>query len=173
MFFAVIAPACVTAQKTAGAKNPKSRVFAPEMDRGFENAQPPSDLILDALLKTPEAENSTDGLKGLDREVLRKLFEVAPAELTDQVEEDYVALGNGLMSGTDNSWFWIVRVRNGKVDVLLFTNGLAVELLHHKTKGYRDIREGWAGNSGSVTRIYRYSGAMYELASEHSEGPPQ
>lgn len=145
-------------------------VFAPEADmQGFENAQPPSDPVLDALLSSQEARSSSDDLEGLDREAKRKLFEAVRVDLTGRGEEDYVVLGNDPMGGADNHWFWIVRVSEGRAQILLFTQGLTVQLLRKRTNDYRDIKESWGGNSGSVTRIYRYRGSAYVLATEHSE----
>lgn len=146
-------------------------VFAPEMDRGFENAKPPSDAVLDALMMSPEVAETGDDDKELDRESMRKSFQVVPVDLGDTNEEDYVVLGGGNYHGADSHWFWIVRVKQGKGGGLLFTPGLAVEILKRKTNGYYDIRMGWGGMSGTITRIFRYAGTTYKLASERSEVP--
>jgi hypothetical protein len=102
---------------------------------------------------------------------MRKSFEAVPADLGGTNEEEYVVLGGGDYTGADCHWFWIVRVKQGKAQVLLFAPGLTLEILRRKTNGYHDIKESWGGNSGTVIRIFRYGGAIYELAIEHSEGP--
>jgi hypothetical protein len=160
---------------TAQTAHPQQKwpiIFAPETDTGFEKAKPPSDAVLDALLRSPEVARSGDD-NNPDREYVRKSFQVVPVDLEGANEEDYVVLGGGHYTGADCHWFWIVRVNQGKGQVLLYTPGLVVEILHQKTNRYHDIRESWGGNSGSVTRIFRYNGTTYVLASEHSEGPPQ
>jgi hypothetical protein len=157
--------------QTKPAQRARTTIFAPEMEAGFENAKPPSDAVLDALIKSPEVAETGDENMRPDRESLRKSFEVVPVELGSTDEKDYVVLGGGDYTGADCHWFWIVRVRQGAGQVLLFAPGLVVEILRRKTNGYRDIKESWGGNSGSVTRIFRYSGTKHELVREHSEGP--
>ena len=147
-------------------------IFAPETDTGFEKAKPPSDAVLDALLRTPEAVRRGDD-NNPDREYIRKSFQVVRVDLGGTNEEDYVVLGVGYYTGADCHWFWIVRVKQGNGQVLLYTPGLVIEILRQETNGYHDIRESWGGNSGSTTRIFQYTGTTYKLASEHSEGPPQ
>lgn len=167
---------CLLGHVAAQNKRPQQTrptVFAPEMETGFENAKPPSDAVLDALMKSPEVAETGDDDKKPDRESMRKSFQAVRVDLGATNEEDYVVLGGGDYTGADCNWFWIVRVKQGNGQVLLFTGGLVVEILHQRTKGYHDIEESWGGNSGSVTRIFRYNGATYELASEHSEGPSQ
>jgi hypothetical protein len=139
------------------------------MEVGFENARLPSDVVLDALMKSPEVTETGDDDKKPDRESMRKSFQVVPVDLRGADEEDYVVLGGGDYTGADCHWFWIVRVKQGKGQVLLYTPGLMIEILRRKTNGYHNIRESWGGNSGSVTRIFKYTGATYKLASEHSE----
>ena len=146
-------------------------VFAPEVDTGFEHSQPPSDAILDALMKSPEVANTNFEDKKPDRETVRQWFKVVRVNLGDANKEDYVVLGGGAYNGADQHWFWIVRVKAGNGQVLLFAPGLTIEILRRKTNGYYNIRGSWGGNSGSVTRIFRYSDGKYQLASEHSEGP--
>jgi hypothetical protein len=146
-------------------------VFAPEVNKGFEHAHPPSGAVLDALMKSPEVANTEFEDAKPDRETVRKWFHVVRVNLGDANEEDYVILGGGAYTGADSHWFWIVRVKEGKGQVLLYTPGLEIKILRQITNGYYDIRESWGGNSGSVTRIFRYSGAKYRFATEHSEGP--
>jgi hypothetical protein len=157
----------VKAQKPANGGLRHHTYFAPEDENhGFEDATFPSDVVLNALLRSEEA-NDTKEIANYDRESLRKLFTVARVDLGNAKEEDYIALGTQPMSGADNNWFWIVRVVEGKAKVILFTNGLAVRVLPHKTNGYYDIEESWAGNIGEITRVYRYIGTAYKLAHEH------
>ncbi len=157
-----------TGQQPVGGATHRPKVFAPDDENlGFDDAAPPSDILLDALLKTEEAKGdgeTREVLSSLDRESQRKLFQVVRVDLGKAGEEDYIALGNGPMTGADNNWFWIIRVHQSKAKVLLFTNGLTVEVLRRRTNGYFDIKESWAGNAGSASRLYRYTGSMYKVA---------
>jgi hypothetical protein len=49
-------------------------------DRGFENAKPPSDAVLDALLTTTQVKESAEDIEDQSRESLRSYFK---AVLTD------------------------------------------------------------------------------------------
>ena len=73
------------------------------------------------------------------------------------------------MIGADCEWFWIVRVRHGVAEVLLFSNGLALELRKHGTNGYRDIHVSWATAAYIGERSYSYDGSAYKLVREQAK----
>ena len=126
--------------------------------------------MLDALLNTQEAKEASEYLNPLDREGKRKCFSVVRINLASVNDEDYIADGNcAMLNGADNYWFWIVHVDRSRAKVILFTGGLTVTVLKRKTNGFRDVEEMWFGGSGSISRIYRYDGSVYKLASEHFE----
>jgi hypothetical protein len=174
-FLALISWACVIVANTATAQsnNPKSppSLFQPEDEnRGFEGAAPPSDVVLDALLRTPEAVDMRDELSHRDRESLRGLFEVVRVDLGKTGEQDFVALGKGQMTGADCFWFWIVGIRRHKAEVLLFSNGLSLSLQEEMANRYRNIEVEWATAAFVGTRFYRYDGSVYRLYREHTKG---
>lgn len=153
------------AQTVKQTKVDASRYFCPDCeDQGFANAQQPSDAVLDGLLATNEVKESNSDLQGLSREKLRSLFRVVPIRLGNGNEQDFLAQGQGKLTGADCYWFWIVRVRDGRARVLLFTNGLAVTILKHTTSGYSDIRGDWATAAFTGMGVYRYDGHAYRLA---------
>jgi len=167
MLLCLGAAASATAQQPAGSAIHRPTIFAPDDEnRGFDDATPPLDLVLDALLNTAEAKHdgeTGEALAKLDRESQRKLFQVVRVDLGNAKEEDYIALGGGPMTGADNNWFWIIGISEGKARVLLFTNGLSVNILRHKTNGYYDVKESWGGNSGWGSRFYQYTSSTYKL----------
>ena len=130
---------------------------------------PPSDVVLDALLKTPEAVEMKEELSNRDRESLRSLFEVVRVNLVENGEKDFLALGEGPMTGADCFWFWLVRVRKGKADVLLFSNGLSFRLRTQKTNQYKNIEVDWATARFIGWQLYRYNGSVYRLGAEHTK----
>lgn len=132
----------------------------------FYNATQPSGLILSALLKTTQVRGR--GLNELDRESQRKAFHVVPIDLGDAAGEDYIALGSKPVTGADNDWFWIVRVRQGRASVLLFTGTLTVNILPHKTNGHNDIRTFWCSGASGMRERFKYNGSVYKLASKRS-----
>lgn len=152
--------------QTAGKTSPEfPRYFNPEdEDRGFAHAWPPSDTVLDALLGTEEVRDSASDLEGLSREEQRRLFRVVRVRLNAEQEQDYLAQGQGKLTGADCDWFWIVRVKQGRAQVLLFVNGLAVTVMKHVTKGYSDIRSDWATAGYTGMGIFRYDGHVYRRA---------
>jgi hypothetical protein len=157
-----------TAQRTS--KEPV--YFSPDYEENdpFKHALPPSDDVLNALLRTPEARDAADRLEGLDRDGLRKIFSVVKIHLSDSSEEDEVVLGSLPLSGADNDWFWIVRRLPGHTQVVLFANGLSLELLNSRTFGYKNIRTSWNAASGlTITCIYHYDGAQYRLVHKYTK----
>lgn len=136
----------------------------------FKHALPPTDDVLNALLKTPQALQAADALAKLDREELRKTFSVVKVHLSDSTEDDEVVLGSDPMSGADNDWFWIVRRLPDRAQVVLFANGLSLELLDTRTLGYKNIRTSWGAASGlTITCIYQYDGTRYQLAHKYTK----
>ena len=145
-------------------------VFSPDDgNRGLKNAGPPSDEVLDALLKKVEADDLDSEVKTLSPEQMRASFEVVRVPLGQTTEKDYVVHGKPPMIGADCEWFWIVRVRRGKAEVMLFANGLALELRGRVAHGYRDIDVSWASAASVSDRLYRYDGSAYKVVREHTE----
>jgi hypothetical protein len=162
-------PGWIAAQKNARSDSDPT-FFNPDYNnQGLENARPPSDIVLDVLLKRVEADEMSGEIEGFGREQKRALFEVVRVDLGPTSEEDYVVHGKPPMIGADCEWFWIVRVRQGKAEVILFSNGLSLALRKHATNGYRDIESDW-GTAGFIgERLYSYSGSIYKLEWEHSK----
>jgi hypothetical protein len=152
------------AQKPPHSLNARPIVFVPDDgNRGFENAKPPSDAVLNALLATSQAKDAHNELSGLNREDLRNLFEIVRVNLGPATEEDYVVHGRSLpMRGAENDWFWIVRDRRDHAKIILFANGYSLELLKTMTSGYKDIRTVWSAPAYTLTDMYHFDGVRYE-----------
>jgi len=164
-----IALSAAEGQSTRGHTPKEPSSFAPDgEDSGLDNAQPPSDAVLDALLNTSEANEAKDDLAILSRDQLRDLFKVVKVHLKDAVEADYVVLGSGPMSGADCFWFWIVRERHAKAKVILFENPLELDFSTRRTNGYRDIRSSWCSAAFCHDRLFRYSAGRYKLVHQHA-----
>jgi hypothetical protein len=155
----------LAAQNTGKTSSEFPRYFNPEdEDRGFAHAGPPSDAVLNALLEAEEVKASTSDLEGLSREELRKRFRAVRISLSSEQEQDYLAQGLGKLTGADCDWFWIIRVKRGRAQLLLFVNGLSVTVLQHMTNGYSDIRGDWATAGYTGMGIFRYDGHVYRRA---------
>jgi hypothetical protein len=159
---------CANAQKGHPAKTAEPSVFSIEEENGgFENAVVPSNAVLDALLETPEAKDID--WDHFTREQERKLFQTVKIHLADSSEVDEIVSGSGPMSGADNDWFWLVRDQGRKAEVLLFANGLSLQLRRTRCHGYRDIETSWSSAAGYVLTVrYRYDGVRYRKVSERS-----
>jgi len=161
----------VAQEKSVKSNSSKPTLFYPDDEnRGFDNADPPSDAVLDALLATPEVkdtvEEMSDSKMDVDRVALRKLFEVVPVDLGGTSKNSYMVLGRFPMSGGDCNWFWIVRA-DPRMAVVLYSAGLSLELRRTKTNGYRDIRETWGTAATHGYRFYRYDGFRYKAGRDH------
>lgn len=146
--------------------------FYPDQENaGLEHAYPPSDAVLNSLLRTKEAKSAEDRVKNRDHEELRRLFEAVNVHLSDPgAESDQVVVGKFPMAGADCDWFWLVRVVSGRAEVILFANGSSLELLGKQTNGYRDIRTVWSSAAGyTLTDIYCYNGARYTRVHEFTK----
>ena len=165
----VCRPLRVVAQTVTHAV-PSPRVFEPDFQNaGLEHAQPPSDVVLDALLKQIEADEMSGEIEDLDRQKKRALFETVRVHLGPAAEEDYVVHGKPPMIGADCEWFWVVRVSGGKAEILLFANGLALVLEKHVANGYCDIDVSWATAAYIGDRLYRYDVLAYKLFRERTK----
>jgi hypothetical protein len=172
LFCLVCSASVVEAQTHKRTTNREPTFFSPDYQENdpFAHARPPADDILAALLKTPEARENEGALAGLDREELRKLFSVVEVHLAGSEEADEVVLGHVPLSGADNDWFWIVRRQDGHTRVILFANGLSIELLNSRTLGYKNIRTLWGAASGlTITCLYHYEGKRYRLVHKYSK----
>lgn len=172
----IVVFACVSAamglaqgQTIQAAHKTESSDFYPDnWNKGFDEAEPPSDAVLDALLKTQEAKEHWDQLKSLDRERLRKIFLVVRVHLTNFDEKDEVVLGSDPLSGADCDWFWVVRDMGGRANVLLFVNGLELRLSRRSANGYREIVSHWGTAAVSGTQVFSYRNGRYRLVYERS-----
>jgi hypothetical protein len=164
----VYLPGLVAAQKKAYPDS-SPLLFEPDYhNHGLENARPPSDDILDALLKKVEADELSSEIEDLSREQKRALFEIVRVNLGPPAEGDYVVHGKPPMIGADCEWFWVVRVKQGKAEVILFANGLALELRRQMVNGYREIGVSWATAAYVGDRLYRYEGPVYKLVRDRT-----
>lgn len=146
--------------------------FYPDQENaGLDHAHPPSDAVLNALLRTQQAKWAADRLKNRNHEELRGLFRVVNVHLSDPgAESDEVVAGKFPMAGADCDWFWLVRVVSGHAEVILFANGDSLELLVKRTNGYKDIRTSWGSAAGyTLTNIYRYDGSRYKQVHEFTK----
>ena len=128
----------------------------------FEDAKAPTNVMLDVLLRTPEVRMNSGGLRGLNRENLRKLFRIVQIHLAETDEIDWLVNGRFPMTGADCEWFWIVQTVRGNTKVILFANTNSLELLAKSTNGLNDVRTVWSSAAGyALTDIYHFDGAVY------------
>ena len=151
------------AQSNGGDRRREPSLFYHDYeDTGFHNAKPPSDAVLNALLKTPEAKLNSDRLSVLDRTQLSGLFRVVRVHLTTSDEVDWVVGGKFPMTSADGDWFWLVREAKGQPEVVLFASGLSLELLTKRTMAFKDVRTVWSSAAGyTLTDIYHFDGTRY------------
>jgi len=165
LVLAICFAGALVAQSAAKTSSGFPRYFSPDdEDRGFAHAGPPSDAVLNALLEAEEVKASTSDLERLSREELRMRFRAVRISLSSEQRQYYLAQGLGKLTGADCDWFWIIRVKRGRAQLLLFVNGLSVTVLQHMTNGYSDIRGEWATAGHTGMGIFRYDGHVYRRA---------
>ena len=141
--------------------------YSNDDNRGFENAKPPSDVVLDALLETPQVKESLDDIEDQSRESLRSYFKVALANAGGPQDEIYVVTSTKLPLGSgDSDWFWIVQTDKQKARVILFIIGHTLTFKKHRTNGYRDLLETTGTPGQPEENLFRYDGKAYRLSRE-------
>lgn len=141
-------------------------VYFSDDGRGFENAHPPSDEVLRAILETPAARDAANDLDNDQKANLKSFFQSAPARLAMAPEEGYVVIGHVPMGGGDNDWFWIVGVHGGRAKVLLFERGDAIRIRSNSRHGFHDVELDWYVGARWGRRIYSFDGSKYKLIRE-------
>ena len=125
--------------------------------------KPPPDVIR-AVLSTNEAKDSIahDGVEKSGKLLHARQIDLAPGEI------DYMVLGDGLLSGADNYWFWLVRAAAGRAKVYAWFGADCIFAMRRAHEGYRDIRVEWASAAFSRTQIFHFHDGRYQLWREHS-----
>ena len=144
---------------------PQNRVFYEEC---FERSVPLAATVVDVLLKTEEGRQGFDSLPPPDRRDVAKLFRAREVRLGPLAERDFVVIGKGVMSGADNSWFWLVRIVKGRPIAVLWIGALEVELRDTRTNGFRDVRSHWSSAAVTETKTYRFDGRRYKCVKTRS-----
>ena len=156
-------------QERAHSSDRRPTYFYPDdSNRGFEHTLLPSDAILSALMQQDDVREVFEELDQKERLNVKHLFEVVQIDLDNANEQNYVVRGDSPMSDGDCVWFWIVRVQNGKAEVMLYFRGLSIKLRDYRSHSYRDVVCHWGVGDRWGDRIYRYDGSTYKLIHEHS-----
>jgi len=144
---------------------PKEQVAFLSED-SFPPSAPIPQKVLTILLKEQAVRESIVRASDADKRDPVHLFRAAEVHLFSPNEIDLFIVGNVPIAGADNGWFWVVRSAHKDPKVVLFATGYALELLHSRTNGYRDIRSTWSNPNGTETRIYKFNLEMYKLSKE-------
>ena len=117
--------------------------------------------VLRLLMRTKEAKSALEFASGpVDP---AQLFDAQQVYLGPPNEVDLVVAGILPMRGADNDWFWIVRFTGGKPQILLFAGTYSVNIMNHRTHGYRDIETDWNTSSYKVRTVFRFDGRQYRI----------
>jgi hypothetical protein len=120
-------------------------------------------------LKTDTGKEGVADLDEIHRKDVDRLFKGRELKLGPQGEKDLVVIGEGSMSGADNTWFWLVRVLPSHAQVVLWVGANQIGLLKSKTNGFRDIQSGWCSAAACETKTFRYDHGQYECVKTHSK----
>jgi hypothetical protein len=123
---------------------------------GFHSTALPKDVVK-ALMNTEEGEAALESAEREDGKELdtSKWFLWAKPHLADSRDVFYLVMSvSPMMSGADNTWFWIVRQSGKKATILLWAGGNCVGISRSRTSGYRDVRTTWSSPNETITKIY-------------------
>jgi hypothetical protein len=96
-------------------------------------------------------------------------FSASEVHLGDGDERSLVVVGTGKLLGANIGPFWVLRNNGGRVEVLLSTSTLGLEIKAERSNGYRDIEITAATADRVLTSTYKFDGKIYQLAEEASE----
>lgn len=178
--FGVLALYMVEAEGISGQKNREQAGFGSEADVPgevfIEKPVEISDGALQTLKGAPRIESCLESgtMRG---EVQGAWFLGSEIHLSTPHEADLVVLPNTprlvarqfpvkvftCMLGAHGGWFWVLRGKTGKYQLLLETFADALEVLNSKTNEYRDIQTDSATGVSHTTLIFKFDGHRYKL----------
>lgn len=135
----------------------------------FQKIVPIPREVIEAVLRT---ETGKQGLAGLDegqRREVGKLFRAREMNLGPRNEEDLVIIGEGRMSGVDNTWFWIVRLLPDHPLVVLWAGANSVDLLKSRTNGLRDVKSDWCSAAVCIAKTFHFEHGSYKCVRTKSK----
>jgi hypothetical protein len=126
-------------------------------------------VIVTAIMNTKEGKNALEFSRAENTELVpERLLTGTTVKLTDSRELIFVVVGSSPLSGTDNTWFWVVRQSDKHAGVLLFVGANCLNISRTRTLGYRDIVSTWASAGVAVTLTFSYVGKSYKLRRRRS-----
>jgi len=111
---------------------------------------------------------SDDNLLRVDETVLHFKSRISGTliDLNSDKRPDFLVQGN---DGANITGFWLFRNIKGRQQLVLYTTGLALDLLRHKHNGLRDIEAVCATAVTLSSAIYRFNGQKYRAHTCWSE----
>jgi hypothetical protein len=148
------------------------RTFDGEGDACLDKAPSPPPLVVASILVTEEAKETFAEIEPAARAAAAsKLLKGVIVHVRNEPQKDMIVRGYGVLTGGDNTWFWIVTSIDSHPSAF-WVQGNAVTILGSRHSGYSDIRTDWAAGSHKATRIFRYDGHRYKLFREKYEDLP-
>jgi hypothetical protein len=154
---------------TSAQKRPFGEQLSFKEDGPLRNQVPLSPEVLKILPQTDEARDGLRQASPSERNNPERLFRASEVHLSRSAEIDVVVMGVGVMSGGDQSWFWVVRSERNNPTVVCFAGGNSLDLLNSRTNGYRDIESSWSSAAKSTITIYRFDGTQYKQSKTSPE----
>jgi hypothetical protein len=139
-----------------------------ESDESFPNQGNLPSIVVDALLKDKNAAYAREMRKENPHDDANQYFRSALVHLHPQ-EDDYIVNGVSPLSGADCAWFWIVRVSQGRAQVILFANGTSLKLLENLSENLPDVRcDWWSANGHGWAEVFHFNGSKYRTSHKFS-----
>jgi hypothetical protein len=150
---------------TSTAQTPKEQTtFCAEdwpQDKQLKPATLPG-TVLEALTNTKDVRELQGATLDGRRIEIASLFKGAKVDLSSAHVKTFLVMGGFLMSGADNTWFWIVKDSGQKATILLKAGANCLNIRKGSSSGLRDIETVWSSPSYTITEIYAFDGTAYK-----------
>lgn len=93
------------------------------------------------------------------------LLRAAQIHLANDGATTFLVAGSRELSGADNGWLCIVRVRKSRASIILEVGTNCITVKKHRTHGYKDIEASWASAGETLDEGFAYGGEKYQLVS--------
>jgi hypothetical protein len=115
--------------------------------------------VLRLLLKDADVRDTL--ASEVDGRLPRPWYDATTVELAAGGPGALLVRGNCPLCGAHAAWFWIFAQRSGRWRLLLHAVGDELEVMEHRTLGFRDIRSMYVTAVASSSVLYRYNGRAY------------
>jgi hypothetical protein len=148
---------------------PEQHVFGAE-DENFQRPFALPRAILDVLRRDPMVKDSLEDKNIPPDQLPGSWFQASEVHLAGPDERDVIVMGHCPVCGANVAPFWVFRPARKSYELIMFGGGLALEIMRHRTNGYRDIETSMVVTQKPWSGVWRFDGKKYQLVPDGKSG---